>query len=243
MKRKGSLRRILPETKKQIAGYVLKSENKEKTRAILADELEVLLGEKAPSLDTLMRMISRIRNDTNLLDTPWHLGTLEDYPLPPEAIVKIFELRIKTKWDDMTIREAKWVGRLYLLPSSLDMLRMESSLYAASELISELSDTDFDTSGPDKDLAKILQIPDFAQASLFKDDSDLTDRERTDIAAAWGVLGKDFGHWLADYEKTHDMNKANNLLRKGKPETQEDLIRLLFVEFCLEKGKTKEGGK
>jgi len=134
MKRIGSLRKIASEVKRQIADYALKSE---KPRTEVAQELQVILGNRSPSEDTLLKMISHARSAESPLDKPWHLDKTPD--LSAEAIAAIFEVQLwleKVKesyptagikeWTEdftngemtttvypLTMREALWISKLH----------------------------------------------------------------------------------------------------------------------------------
>ncbi len=115
------------------------------------------------------------------LESPWHMGTLGDYPLPPEAlpyIVGVQEWREKTLDDfgrprkPLTIRESQWVARLYPFLEkylmSLDKKKIKTlgqagyiaarylstwaETYAEYQIICRLSGTPFDTTQIDRDL-------------------------------------------------------------------------------------------
>ena len=131
-----------------------------KPRLVLATELKdkiERMDEISPSEETLIKMISDARNkEPNPLDTAWHLGTLNEYPLSAEAIHYILKIQIWTSSKHIhpvTIREAKWISRLYsviennksrwLKPLEKSLWKV-SFIYASYEMICALSKTDFD---------------------------------------------------------------------------------------------------
>jgi hypothetical protein len=171
MKRKGSLRRISPEMKQQISDYVFRSENTDKSRETMANEIEALLlksGQRSPSLDTIKKMISTFRNKSNPLDMPWHLGTLKDYHLSEYAVNRIFLLKPFAEhrepvfngglqpWQVITIRDALWIAKLSALNMSLEWLWDCTQEYSRQERFAELAGTSFDSSDLDNDLADAL---------------------------------------------------------------------------------------
>ena len=157
MKTKGSLRRISPELYGKIQSYVLAEENRATTRSKLAEELETHLGKGSPSYETLLKLISRIRNYTSPLENPWHIGLMREskYSIPPDTV---------------TIRQALWISRLQGIARLLSdgktkgkkkgldptcWLWQWSKAYAQYEILCELSSTpqrvtEFDTSKLDK---------------------------------------------------------------------------------------------
>jgi hypothetical protein len=220
MKTKGSLRRIPPETKVIITQYVFKPENRDKSRIVLADELEALLGDASPSLDTLTRMISRIRNTVSPLDTPWHLGTLRDYPLPADAVAKILEIRAKTGQEDMTIRKAQWVARLMALPLAFEALVQQAAMYALQEKIADAIGIPFDSSEYDqKALLAELKSPDGGKA----------------IAQEIDKAPAKYDQWLADYEKTHSTKDVEMFRSLSESERKRSKGLLLqYFQECEE---------
>ncbi len=119
MKVKGSLRRISDKMRGQIFEYALKEENRTKSRSILAGELEAKFGDKSPSLDTLMKLISQARNHAPLeLDKPWSLGSFVECEIPPDLVplVMALDFGLQGQGQRLTIRQAKWIVRLSGLP-------------------------------------------------------------------------------------------------------------------------------
>jgi hypothetical protein len=94
--------------------------------ALALQKLIERLGEPVPGEETLMRMISEERNkDPNPEDQPWHFGTLNDYPLSPEGLKAVLEAYwfADRHGATLTIREAKWIGRLCAVPKMFPRLR------------------------------------------------------------------------------------------------------------------------
>lgn len=97
------------------------------------------------------------------LDPPWHLGTLEDYPLPVEAIPYILLVQ-DVMHEPVTIRQARWIARLYTIFGDYHRIKGKekrqvaaelynwSKGYATHEIICRLAGTPFDTSELDKAL-------------------------------------------------------------------------------------------
>jgi len=158
--------RIKPSIRQLIESEAIRYSTK--PRAALAVDLQdkiERMGEISPTGETLMRMISEARNkEGSPLDKTWHWDTLEEHPLSAEAIYYI--LRIN-KWaaskniHPVTIREAKWITRLYSViennrehwPKPLESALWKVSFtYASYQMICDLSKTDFDTRDIDESL-------------------------------------------------------------------------------------------
>lgn len=82
----------------------------------LQGELEAM-GQDVPEVEVLERKISWWRNHAtdDPQDKPWSMSTLDEYPISPETLPKIFLLSQAfgpTSMDTVTIRDAKWMARL-----------------------------------------------------------------------------------------------------------------------------------
>ncbi len=87
-------------------------------RGVVARELQGLIeksGEFVPTEDTLIKMISEVRNEEREAeDKPWHMGFLNGYPQSPEALAGIigaYQFAVEHS-ATLTNREARWIGRL-----------------------------------------------------------------------------------------------------------------------------------
>jgi len=70
-----------------------------------------------PGLSIVQKTLATVRKNVRAInpqDSPWSISTLDDYPIPPEALPKVLEAYKDhiTKGIELTIREAKWVARL-----------------------------------------------------------------------------------------------------------------------------------
>lgn len=106
-------------------------------RRLLAENLRQELKKVngvAPKVETIERLISKVRSSTAPVDGPWSLGASVLYKIPPEANGDLFKiLRWCTIVDrEFTIREAQWVARLRGVVS-LESLLYHASLYAIRE--------------------------------------------------------------------------------------------------------------
>jgi len=84
----------------------------------LQNDLEGL-GYDIPEVEVLKRYISDYRNraEDHPQDKPFRMSTLEEYPIPSSSltnVLKVYKFRAE-KGASFTIREAKWVSRLFAL--------------------------------------------------------------------------------------------------------------------------------
>lgn len=120
---------------------------------------------KEPAVEVLVRKIShyrqlhRQRRVDSPLDQPWHMGTLEleKYPQTPEGLAAVIAAyRFAAQHDaTLTIRQAKWIGRLHAVPKRmwpeltdkelLPLLIYWALNYASTEVWSEVSKDPFVT--------------------------------------------------------------------------------------------------
>lgn len=119
-------KRISPEVLSLIKEQALMSS---KQRTKLAEELEPMIEAKgwpSPTIETMEKIISKIRNQRDSQDAPWSVTTLTEYEIPPEALPTVLEVWQKTQeWNwikPLSIREAKWVARLSCTIKDLEML-------------------------------------------------------------------------------------------------------------------------
>ena len=89
-------------------------------------------------------------------DNPWHMGTLDDFPLPVVAIPDLLAVQSYGP-TPLTIREARWIARLYgvgnILVQAKAIKKKElpawywqwAEAYAENEIICALADVPLDT--------------------------------------------------------------------------------------------------
>ena len=158
MIKKGKRAPISNRNNKDIMLSALK--NRDTPRTELAEQLkrELKWEGKAPEIEVLERKISWYRNHST--DSPeektWSTATLEDYPVPPEAvaaILKVWQHRIHTEWDDdvlkplpgVTIREAKWISRLASYVDDTQKLSEMAKAYASLEMTDDVIERTYDS--------------------------------------------------------------------------------------------------
>lgn len=168
---------IHPEIKNMITERALATD---RDRGTLADELidEIMLkypDRVPPAFDTVIKDISKARNHApSPLDKPWHMGTLKDYPLPPEAIPSILAAlesrEMFTRHREVTIRQALWISRLHTVVKHKDDLCKIAWHYAFNERISEISRTDLNTSEYDRRLPNSKELLEYFENPTLKAD-------------------------------------------------------------------------
>ncbi len=121
-----------------------------------------------PGLSTVQKVLATVRKNMKETpldpqDKPWSMGTLNEYPIPPDAIpsvLKVWKFREEQTYKfnfegvevpeydrkSLTIRQAKWVGRLshVTMPGetgylSTGYLTMMATDYAETEQANELA--------------------------------------------------------------------------------------------------------
>lgn len=115
------------------------------SRSQLADIFIAIIAKKGkvpPTRDTLKKMISRARNYIPRVDEPWNIATLSEYEIPAEAlpmVLRVWGRSFERRGKHLTIREAKWVSRLYRLVQDIDALKWWAKYYAVQEKITEIT--------------------------------------------------------------------------------------------------------
>ncbi len=107
-----------------------------------------------PGISAIQIELKRMRDDRGKgplpIDSPWSIGRLAEYDIPSEAVSKVLEIQaIRAAHDPLTIREAKWVGRLHTVTENLMKLAIWAALYAEREKACELANVEKDTSDLD----------------------------------------------------------------------------------------------
>lgn len=117
-----------------------------------------------PSLSTVQKVLATVRRkakDCNPQEKPWSMATLDEYPIPPEAVpsvLKVWKFRIENN-ASLTIGEAKWAARLSGLLEEIEKLSFKASIYARAESIFALAERIFDSTELDKQLMGLPKVP------------------------------------------------------------------------------------
>ena len=133
---------------------------------VLADKIRKELeghvrpGDHLPAVSTIVKRVGFYNRTRDPQDEHWCMGTLNDYPIPGEALNAVLNvMKYRTaREENFTIREAKWVARLAGLPKfdgthnmrRLRRLAAFSSAYAGMEAFCDAAEyIECDTSGLD----------------------------------------------------------------------------------------------
>ncbi len=89
--------------------------------AVRLQDLIQRMGEVSPTEETLARMISNARNrEPSELERPWSIGACAHYGISPESTPALMDVQKERESDKrknapgtLTIREARWIARLY----------------------------------------------------------------------------------------------------------------------------------
>jgi len=140
-------------------------------RTELAKKLQVELeamGYDVPEVEVLERKISEFRNNpVDPKDKPWSIGTLVQYPIPPEALLTVLEAwaRYRKQGDTLTVREALWFSRLSSVLSEFERVGDKNrnlgnlvQWYAIRERAYEAIGEAIDTTDLDTEVLKLLKL-------------------------------------------------------------------------------------
>ncbi|MBM4461764.1 MAG: hypothetical protein FJ012_00315 [Chloroflexi bacterium] len=89
-------------------------------RTQLAEKIqaEVKWSGKPPEIEVLEKKISKYRKINDPEEEPWDMSKLDKYPIPPEALPSVilcYVYRLEHGDTLLTVREAKWVSRIYAI--------------------------------------------------------------------------------------------------------------------------------
>jgi len=202
-----------------------------------------------PAPSTMKKMISAVRNrEPNPEDQPWHMGTWKEYPLAVASLAAVmgaYRFAAEHK-ATLTIREAKWIGRLSVVaqrmfPTLSDrelgpLLILWAVEYAGEEIWSEVSGEDFDTTKLDFWVAMGEHIP--QQWELLAILS-LNDRESMSEKAggAWVKKNKQAVDAWREWRKTFQTAFDESV----EPDREEPGLKEAIEQFIHELDSNKEG--
>ena len=150
---------------------ILENKAKEDHPRWSREEIGVEVADKLPGISSIQKYLKENegRDKPSNLDSIWHLGTLKRYPLSPEGIARVFEIkclygrpprRQEGAWGvSITIREAMWISRLSLLTVAPEELWNIARGYADAEFVSELSGIPFNSYQMDEQIYELLGYP------------------------------------------------------------------------------------
>lgn len=146
---------ITPDGEAIIMARALETPRMQRTK--LASKLQGELGELGfdePEVEVLERKISWYRKHS--ADDPqegaWSIATLKHYPLPPGGLAAVLKVWKSREGKGFSIREAKWASLLSVTLQDTNDLSGMASIYARTELMSEILEIPFDTRILDRQL-------------------------------------------------------------------------------------------
>lgn len=115
-----------------------------KKRTELAEELKPMIeakGRPSPTIETMEKIISKMRNQRDSQDNPWSVAALAYYDIPPEVLPVVMKVWAKALRCDitLTIRQVKWIARLSCILSNEEQLIVSALGYAAREKAIQLT--------------------------------------------------------------------------------------------------------
>jgi len=247
-RRPGRGPKISNEVRRLIIGQAI-HDSKNMPRRALAVRLQDIIekmGEISPSEDTLVKMISEARNkQPSELDQPWSIGACDEYNIPPDIIPILISLqKLKDKdqgesrlWK-MTIREARWVARLFPVAeplvnkaftdeeSSLWWLSLIVSSYIERERVSEQMNEQYPNTS---DLDRLY----FANEDPFSDVS---------LNAWWNTIPPEYQQAIFDAVEQERLVTHEDIKRhKGRPLSDEE-VKMINACFDIIKSGDPIGG-
>jgi len=98
-----------------------------------------------PAAETIQKIISKSRHyKGSALDKPWNMASLTEYPIPHDAIPYILAFKKNDADKPLSIRQAVWIGRLWVLEDEtkreMQRLYLTGNDDMSDESLSELAD-------------------------------------------------------------------------------------------------------
>ena len=121
-----------------------------------------------PGLSIVQKELKKIRKRDNEkspeskgLDRPWSTASMAKYPIPPEALPSVLQAWVYVREHlniPFTVRQAKWVVRLYAVIKDIPDLASEALNYAQMELTASIMepDAELSTQGVDLNLFELM---------------------------------------------------------------------------------------
>ena len=99
-----------------------------------------------PSLRTIYNVLAEIEIKIfkeNPQDLPWSMASLDEYPIPPEALPTVLsfwkQYCLKQEQERFTVRRAKWIARLCKMDLEQAEINFYSEHYTTQERLLEIS--------------------------------------------------------------------------------------------------------
>jgi len=171
-----------------------------------------------PGLSTVQKVLAAIHKNEKGMppdpeDSPWHVTSLIKYDLHPEALPTVLEVwlfRLEKKYRPLTIREAKWVARLYRVVSDIRLLDISATQYALDEKVFKISNLFEKVHKSPRDLYRFhnLNIIDDAQLYLYMTgkfvEFDIIGPDHPDYAKKTAVEGGINPEFIVEFKALHE---------------------------------------
>jgi len=107
-----------------------------------------------PGITVVQIILKQIRAEREKgplpIDKQWSIGRLAEYDIPAGAVSKVLEIQsIRANHEPLTIREARWIGRLHTVTDEIMELAVWAAMYADREKICDIANLEKDTSDLD----------------------------------------------------------------------------------------------
>ena len=107
-----------------------------------------------PGITAVQIELKKIRDERGKgplpIDGPWSIGKLAEDDIPAGAVSKVLEIQsIRTKLEPLTIREARWIGRLHTVTDEIMELAVWATMYADRDKLCDIANLEKDTSDLD----------------------------------------------------------------------------------------------
>jgi hypothetical protein len=140
---------------------------------------------KIPAASTIEKIISKITKEPNAQEQPWDMLKLRDneHPIPSEAIPMILRLWVAKREQlgrYLTVREARWAGRLYALAKDISLNRL-------AYIVQRCANTERSLEGTRS--PKIKKLPLMSDYSLELSIFELITGQKIDSKRAAKILG------------------------------------------------------
>ncbi|MDG7041498.1 MAG: hypothetical protein JRN22_00400 [Nitrososphaerota archaeon] len=114
---------------------------------------EEYINPKIPKKRKTQEIIKPLRDNYQAMsseakkqDSPWNMAAFKYFEIPAEAlpfVLKVWQYARRDN-EELTIRDVRWVSRLYaLFPNDINTLKRVAKFYAEEELIDELASVSF----------------------------------------------------------------------------------------------------
>lgn len=205
------------------------------------------IDKRLPGLSAIQKFLAPINehlDNPQLLDTPWHTGTLKEYELTPSGIEMIIDIKSKVRYaSTMTIREAQWVSRLSNFTLSSEVIYFQARLYAFREVVSEFAgNKTVDNSQFDKLLIQAYKHPNSTLGKLELDEDEKSMIKATqDELSLLKLSEKELANLNLNEDDKNLLKRDKEALTSNFEIDEEDLPSLDFRKGGRNEKKIKEG--